>query len=489
MSYLFFRRVYSIPVVLCILFVSSPVYAAWIQKDLGTIQGLQGMTQAGNAMITAGNTGNILRSTDDGKTWQVADKNASVYWQDVDTRNGIVRVVGESGAMRESTDNGVSWSSVTLGISQNIYDIETSGAYGFLVGSGGRLMSLHPYAKIWQTISSPTTLSLQRIQMVSDSTVWIVGYEGILLYSSDYGINWINKGKVADANLFGVWFSSPTAGYVVGKNGTFRKTTDAGVSWSNVGVSGLVSQTLYDIRASGDQMIVVGDKIILRSQNAGATWTAYDYSLENYTFKNSYFDASGNAWVVGTKDDVKSVIVKDEAAPLPTAPVQDDTNSVIPSAPEAAPNSLIKLACAVQTSVNDPCTAVYFYGSDGKRHAFPNEKVFFTWYGNFDGVVNVSSKFMSSLALGKNVTSHPGTRMVKFQSVQTVYTVSKGGLLRAVASEELAAQLYGTDWNKKIDDISDAFYGNYTFGSKIQKATDYDVVSAQTSITGLDQNF
>lgn len=156
---------------------------------------------------------------------------------------------------------------------------------------------------------------------------------------------------------------------------------------------------------------------------------------------------------------------------------------------EVSANSLIKLECVGETNSDDPCRAVYFYGSDGKRHAFTNEKVFFTWFSNFDSVKIISQAFMASLPLGKNVTYHPGTKMVKFESVLTVYAVSKGGLLRAVGSEEVAAVLYGADWNKKIDDISDAFFGNYKFGTKITQASDYDVAAALNSVKGLDENF
>ena len=479
------------------LFFALPVSAAWMQKDLGTIQSLRGIAQSGDALIAAGNTGTILRSSDAGETWSVIDKNASVFWQDVEADGQTVRVVGEGGTMRESTDAGQTWSNVALNITNNLYAIETLGNYGWVVGVDGRVMSLNPTAHVWQSVTAPTTRSLQDVQIVNASTAWMVGNGGVLLHTSDYGTNWTNKGDVAQEDLFGVWFVSPTVGYVVGKNGTFRKTTDAGASWMNVSVDGLMNQSLYDIQVSGDRMTVVGDKLILTSDDGGTNWTSISYATENFTFKSSTFDASGNIWVAGTQDDVKSVILKFETEvtePAPDAGLENpdngqDTTGAEEPLVEASTNSLIKLACSTQVLVNDPCQAVYFYGTDGKRHAFPNEKVFFTWFENFDTVVTVSQSFMSTISLGKNVTYHPGTRMVKFQSVPTVYAVSAGGVLRAIASEEVASQLYGTDWNQQIDDISDAFIGNYSFGEKILVSGDYDVSEAKTSVTGLNQQF
>jgi hypothetical protein len=118
-------------------------------------------------------------------------------------------------------------------------------------------------------------------------------------------------------------------------------------------------------------------------------------------------------------------------------------------------------------------TAVYYYGNDCRRHAFPNEHVYMTWYSNFNSVVSISPSEMSSMILGQNVTYRPGVRMVKFTTVPKVYAVSKGGVLRWVTTEALATQLYGTAWNKYIDDISDVFYGNYKFGTDITTSGNY----------------
>lgn len=148
---------------------------------------------------------------------------------------------------------------------------------------------------------------------------------------------------------------------------------------------------------------------------------------------------------------------------------------------------LIKLACVGAVRADDPCKAVYFLGTDGKRHAFPNEKVYFTWYVNFDGVEIVTPAAMASISLGKNVVYRPGVRMVKFTTLNKVYAVTKGGALRWVTSEDVARSLYGAAWNKKIDDISDVFYLDYTFGADVIATSDFNVVNETASVT-LDQN-
>ncbi len=155
---------------------------------------------------------------------------------------------------------------------------------------------------------------------------------------------------------------------------------------------------------------------------------------------------------------------------------------------EATPGSLIKLGCPANAAADDACKAVYYYGTDGKRHAFPNSKAYFTWYANFDGVTTVDAATLGAIPFGKNVTYRPGIRMVKFQKLNNVYAVSKGGVLRWVASEDVARALYGDNWNTNVDDVADTFFSNYTFGPDITNAATYTVTTESAAATTIDQS-
>jgi endoglucanase len=153
----------------------------------------------------------------------------------------------------------------------------------------------------------------------------------------------------------------------------------------------------------------------------------------------------------------------------------------------AQSGSLIKISCGQKVEINDPCTAVYYYNMHGERQAFPNEQVFYSWYTDFSRVQIISSSAMATIPLAKSVTYKPGVTMVKFPSVPTVYAVSTGGVLRPIASESLARALYGTDWNTKIDDLSEAFFSHYTIGDAITAASDYNPNFVAASVEDIDQ--
>ncbi len=126
--------------------------------------------------------------------------------------------------------------------------------------------------------------------------------------------------------------------------------------------------------------------------------------------------------------------------------------------PACAPGSLIK---------TDLATTVYFCGADGKRHGFPNQRVYMSWYSGFANVAIVTPETLASLPLGRNVTYRPGIRMVKITTDPKVYAVTANGTLRWVTTPELAERLYGTGWAAMVDDVSDALFFDYTVGEPI----------------------
>lgn len=236
------------------------------------------------------------------------------------------------------------------------------------------------------------------------------------------------------------------------------------------------------------------DKGLASAQNVSATIAAGVVSASvpassmtagTHTAEFNCTDAAGNAKVGAS---VSVSVAAPPSAPQPPVLQVPKAPIVLPSGVPSS-GSLIKLVCPASAKSDHPCKAVYFFGADGKRHAFPNERAYFTWYADFDGVKEVSESVMNGIMLGKNVTYRPGVKMVKFVTVPKVYAVSKGGVLRGIASEAVASALYGSDWNKKIDDVSDAFFANYQFGADIGAAAEFDANAEKASASSIDAGF
>ena len=109
-------------------------------------------------------------------------------------------------------------------------------------------------------------------------------------------------------------------------------------------------------------------------------------------------------------------------------------------------------------------SAIYNIGEDGERHPYPNENIYFSHHGDFDHVKVVSCDILSDLKLGHSVKYDAGKRLVKAPSVPIVYAVGPEGILHPIKDETQAIEIYGNDWAKRVDDISEVFLSQYTLG-------------------------
>ncbi len=175
-------------------------------------------------------------------------------------------------------------------------------------------------------------------------------------------------------------------------------------------------------------------------------------------------------------------------APLPTAPsspTYDDFDALALRLQNIARLDLYTNALIKLPDDNNPLTqedtAIYYVAVDGKRHAFPNAQVYFSWYPNFFGIITVQPNDMASIPLGANATYRPGIKMVKFTTDNRVYAVGMRRTLYPIASEAIAQALYGDTWNRQIDDIPDTFYTDYNIGVQITNAANFNVAVMETN--------
>ncbi len=117
-------------------------------------------------------------------------------------------------------------------------------------------------------------------------------------------------------------------------------------------------------------------------------------------------------------------------------------------------------------------SAVYYIGSDGKRHLYVNEVTFWTWYdGDWSNIMEngvkktvqtISQAEFESIELGKNATVKPGSKLIKFQNSPKAYDVVSSGKLAEVPHHTAADLLLGIDWGDQIITIQNGFETDYT---------------------------
>ncbi len=131
-------------------------------------------------------------------------------------------------------------------------------------------------------------------------------------------------------------------------------------------------------------------------------------------------------------------------------------------------------------------SAVYLLNSDMERMYFPKSEVYRTWYEDFSGVQEIPTTCVdaypapSSAPFGVNFRA--GSALVKVQISPSVYVVEPGNKISKIGSEQVARELYGSDWAKKVYDIADPFWPNYVSrGDELTESTPHDGMFVKTS--------
>ncbi len=139
---------------------------------------------------------------------------------------------------------------------------------------------------------------------------------------------------------------------------------------------------------------------------------------------------------------------------------------------------LVQPSTALGASAGDlikgSLSTVYYYGYDGQRYTFPNEKTYMTWYTDFSDVTTISDSALADITLGGNVVYRWGSRWVKIQSDPKVYAVSTDGAIHWIESEAVATAFAGSNWASNVHDVPDSFFVDYTVGASLMSATAYD---------------
>lgn len=120
---------------------------------------------------------------------------------------------------------------------------------------------------------------------------------------------------------------------------------------------------------------------------------------------------------------------------------------------------------------------VYLVTEDMKRRPFMDAQTFLT-YANWEDVIWVEDATLQTLPMLPMIVPNPGVVLVKVNSMKDVFFVEEGNdlpVLRRLASEELAKDLFGMDWADYILDISPTMFRSYKVGEDIQMMSDLPV--------------
>ena len=109
------------------------------------------------------------------------------------------------------------------------------------------------------------------------------------------------------------------------------------------------------------------------------------------------------------------------------------------------PNGLYRIDGGTASTVNPvhPYADVYYVDPNGRRHAFPTEATFLSWFSPTTTIESVPAWKISNLPLGVNVTLKPGT-ITRLENTREFMRVVPGRALQAFQDEATYARLMPT---------------------------------------------
>ncbi|MBI5219263.1 MAG: T9SS type A sorting domain-containing protein [Bacteroidia bacterium] len=168
----------------------------------------------------------------------------------------------------------VDWVLNNTNVSNNLNDVWFVNAQkGWIVGDNGIILYTPDAGYHWTEQTSGITTNLNSVCFVNSNQGWAAGMNGKILYTADGGATWNPQTSNTSNELKAVFFTSPTKGWAVGNSGTIRHTSDGGSTWATQSFT--VPQNLMAVQFINDSTgwAVGAYGQILFTQNGGTTWS------------------------------------------------------------------------------------------------------------------------------------------------------------------------------------------------------------------------
>jgi len=280
--------VLSAPVLAAAAPASDVVYSVESAKASKSL--MLDVVHAGKRLVAVGDRGHILYSDDQGATWTQAKVPTrqlltSVFF--VDDQHGWA--VGHDAQILASEDGGLTWTKQFEDLKREspLLDVWFQDANsGFAVGAYGALLATTDAGKHWEDVSdrldNEDQFHLNGIAAVKDAGLFIVGEQGSMFRSADWGQTWEKLEGPYEGSLFGVIGTAQANTLLAyGLRGNLFRSTDFGSTWEPVELRatrgalefGLSGATLLD---DGSIVIVGNGGSVVRSTDNGETFSVFN---------------------------------------------------------------------------------------------------------------------------------------------------------------------------------------------------------------------
>ncbi len=190
-----------------------------------------------NYAFGSGTQGNVIRTSDQGQTWQRLESNLfkNTRYGGLSVIDSITVYTNCDDQLLRTTDGGISWIEINMPNELPHYedikfiDID----YGWIIGGVRSIFRTPNGGESWED-QSPANYydSFVSIDAIDKNTAVTISKEGAIYWTTNGGENWneqVPPGYFGD--LFRVQLIDENVAWAVGRDGIIIKTTTGGVTW------------------------------------------------------------------------------------------------------------------------------------------------------------------------------------------------------------------------------------------------------------------
>lgn len=235
-----------------------------------------GVVRAGSALVAVGDYGTVVRSTDEGKTWQQAEVPVTTLLTAahfIDERQGWA--VGHGGVVLATTDGGANWKLLqTLEERPVLLSVLFQDAKrGYAVGAYGAAFVTDDGGATWMPMAvgegHDADLHLNHIFATRKGELYLAGETGVAFRSADRGASWKKLDTRVSGSLWGGLERRDGEVLLLGMSGKVIVSHDGGEHWDALATGTEQSLTSAMVLPDGGLLVVGAGGVMLRSQGNG----------------------------------------------------------------------------------------------------------------------------------------------------------------------------------------------------------------------------
>ncbi len=278
----------------------------FLNKDLGGIE-IQAV-DSNNIFIASGS--GLLKTSDGGNNWQ--NNSFDILGTKISFINkNFGTIIGRNEynnpQIINTSDGGISWKYQYANMFIYLWDVCLYDKdFGLIIGNKTDnnkeyfLRTTNGGDK-WSAIPN-NSQQLLSVTYADKDNWFAVGYNGVILHSTDQGVTWNEENSGTSEILEYVYFLDNNCGYITGENGTLLQTNNQGQSWQRIDLSSYdlgQYNTLTSV-AFADSLngVVVGNNSnFLITRDGGKNWELQknlSQGFNSVSYAENYFFITGS---------------------------------------------------------------------------------------------------------------------------------------------------------------------------------------------------